>query len=99
MLFFGHTTTHKPQPLHRSVSIIILPAIFIFRIYSKSRLLDCNADKRFCKVKRQLAAYKIIEASETLLFAIEIDRQNPKITVVLQGHVAFCSDDFWSIGF
>ena len=30
--FFGHTVTHKPQPLHRSVSIIISPAIFIYRI-------------------------------------------------------------------
>jgi len=30
--FFGHTTTHKPQPLHRSVSIIILPAILSIRI-------------------------------------------------------------------
>lgn len=28
MQLFGHTTTHKPQPLHRSVSITILPAIF-----------------------------------------------------------------------
>jgi hypothetical protein len=28
MPFFGHTAIHKPQPLHRSISIIILPAIF-----------------------------------------------------------------------
>jgi len=28
----GQNTTHKPQPLHRSVSIIILPAIFALYI-------------------------------------------------------------------
>jgi hypothetical protein len=27
MPFFGHTATHSPQPLHRSISITILPAI------------------------------------------------------------------------
>ena len=32
IVFLGHTTTHKPQPLHRSVSIIILPAILSIRI-------------------------------------------------------------------
>jgi len=26
----GQTVTHNPQPLHRSVSIVILPAIFSF---------------------------------------------------------------------
>jgi len=30
---FGQAATHKPHPLHRSVSIIIFPAIFTFRIY------------------------------------------------------------------
>ena len=29
MLFFGHTIMHRPQPLHRSILIIILPAIWI----------------------------------------------------------------------
>jgi hypothetical protein len=28
MQLFGHTATHRPQPLHRSILIIILPAIF-----------------------------------------------------------------------
>ena len=31
IVFLGHTVTHKPQPLHRSVSIIILPAILSIR--------------------------------------------------------------------
>ena len=32
MLFLGQTITQSPQPLHRSVSIIILPAICLFRL-------------------------------------------------------------------
>ena len=29
MQLFGHAIMHKPQPLHRSILIIILPAIWI----------------------------------------------------------------------
>ena len=29
MQLFGHTIMHKPQPLHRSILILILPAIWI----------------------------------------------------------------------
>jgi len=30
MTFLGHASTHKPQPLHRSVSIFILPLTLVF---------------------------------------------------------------------
>jgi len=33
MLPFGHTVIHKPQPLHRSAFIMILPAIFSYYLY------------------------------------------------------------------
>ncbi len=29
MQLFGHTIMHKPQPLHRSILILILPTIWI----------------------------------------------------------------------
>ena len=29
MQLFGHAIMHKPQPLHRSILIVILPAIWI----------------------------------------------------------------------
>jgi len=59
--FFGHTATHKPQPLHRSVSIMILPAILITYIVFNPRfhrgisMYDphCSSFGRYCKVKRQ----------------------------------------------
>ena len=37
--FFGHTVMHKPQPLHRSVSIMIFPAILVLlKSYSNHSL-------------------------------------------------------------
>jgi len=47
MLFLGQTITQSPQPLHRSVSIIILPAICLFRLTvrfkdDKSRLASLS---------------------------------------------------------
>jgi hypothetical protein len=44
MLFRGHTVTHKPQPLHRSVSIIILLAIFISAACSKANQDEKNSN-------------------------------------------------------
>jgi len=41
MQFLGQTITQSPQPLHRSVLIIILPAICLFRLIVRFR--DCKS--------------------------------------------------------
>ena len=41
MLFLGQTIKQSPQPLHLSVSIIILPAICLFRLIVRFR--DCKS--------------------------------------------------------
>jgi choline-glycine betaine transporter len=53
MPFLGQTVTHKPQPLHRSVSIVILLAIFSFFIstYDSSYLI-LTVPQGLCKEKR-----------------------------------------------
>jgi hypothetical protein len=61
MLLFGQTATHKPQPLHFSVSIIILPAMFrIYRSASRRKIFqpstlmrNSNTKAIHCKAKKR----------------------------------------------
>jgi hypothetical protein len=62
---FGQTATHKPQPLHRSKSIVILPAIIFFIRIRRTdllyqTLLCCkeNWEKRLCD-QAVLIAHKV----------------------------------------
>jgi len=57
MPFFGHTDMHSPQPLHRSISIIILPVILVLYLFLTMRitrdeinLSHFNKAVRLCKV-------------------------------------------------
>jgi hypothetical protein len=48
MTLWGHTTTHKPQPLQSSLSIMIFPAISTSVL---SQMYDCSEAEGVCKAK------------------------------------------------
>ena len=73
MLPLGHAITHRPQPLHRSILIIILPAIRINThklFYCFFQFMDSNRHRHSCKDKRALipVSYYLILNIAFLMF-------------------------------